>query len=272
MWMFLACAGLALAQTPPESPGDPVESAAALAFHDQLGAAKTAINRGANSRALALLEELSERLHSGEQPPLSIAQEALVFLGDLRYLDGDQDGAREVFHEVLLADPAHVISPYHHTQDVRAFFALVREQVEDEIAQRPDPIPIPPPAPPPLPLVGYAPFGIPQLSEGRATSGVVFGGLQIAFAATSISTYILIDRANGPADRPGGHPFNWTREEIPQRVRALRYGVQWPSSALFYATWVASVIDANQYWNRSHRAARPVVYLTPNSIGMAGRF
>jgi hypothetical protein len=227
------------------------------AFHDQLAAAKLAINRGENPLARAILESLADRLENGETPPASIAREALVYLGDLRYIAGEQSGAREAFRMVLLDAPEHVISPYHHTEDVRAFFALIRDQVEAEIALRPAPVPVPVPPPtrvPAMPVWGYAPLGIPQLASGRTARGILYGSSQIALAATSIGTFILVDRANRS---PDGHPFNWTEAEVQRRVPVLRYGVQWPATTLVYSIWLFSVIDAAISWSRDHPRTAP---------------
>ncbi|MCB9676846.1 MAG: tetratricopeptide repeat protein [Alphaproteobacteria bacterium] len=271
MWMIAALIGLAGAAPSPGPDPGPAETGASMAFHDQLAAAKAEINRGNDTEARALLEALARRLDAGERPPTPIAHEALVYLGDLRYVAGEQDGAREAFRTVLLDEPDHVISPYHHTEDVRAFFALVRDQVEAEIARRPPPVPVPVPKPPPVPIYAYAPLGIPQIADGRAPRGVLFGGLQLLFATTSIGTYAITKRANTDPTGPGGHPFNWQPDQVPRRVAALRYGVQWPSTVLFYATWAGSVLEANAEWRKAHRASA-TVGVTPGGIVVHGRF
>ncbi|MEZ4319705.1 MAG: hypothetical protein R3F61_19470 [Myxococcota bacterium] len=273
MWMLAAWIGSASAEPPPSPPEGTVETNASMAFHDVLAAAKASIDRGANADARAMLEGLAKRLDAGEEPPRSIAHEALVYLGDLRYLAGEQDGARQVFRRVLLEDPAHVISPYHHTEDVRAYFALVRDQVEKELAAIPPPDPVPIPRIPPLPLHGYLPFGAPQFAQGRGTRGVLFGGMQLAFAATSVTTYVITNRANVDPGGTAGHPFNWSADQVPSRVASLRYGVQWPATALFYAAWAGSIVEASAGWRRSHRVQpAATLVVTPSGVVVGARF
>ncbi len=287
MWMTALMVGLMGVSSPAsaqDAPGEPAlvpgeapeeESAAdpTAAFHDQLAAAKLAINAGDNARARAILESLSERLEAGEEPPSAIAREALVYLGDLRYISGEQSAARQAFRAVLLDAPDHVISPYHHTEDVRAFFALVREQVEAEIALRPDPVPDPvpqlqPQRVPPMPVWGYAPLGIPQLATGRTGRGILYGSSQVALAATSIGTYILTRRVNRP---PGeDHPFNWSADEVQQRVPLLRYGVQWPATTLAYGVWMLSVLDSAISWGRDHPRIAPNTTVRVRRTGSSG--
>lgn len=242
--MLLALLAGTLAQTPGPLPAAP---GGGEPFHDELTLAKQSIWDGDYTDARSRLEGLAERLESGETPGDPIAHEALVFLGDVQFLLGEKDAARETFRSVLLIDPDHTISPYDHGEDVRALFALVREEVRRQLAALPPP---PEPDPPalrvrePMSPALFAPFGIPQLHQRRRTAGVELALLQGSLAAGSLVSLIVIDRYNR-VPSPG-------RPNLPrERVQALRYGVQWPLTFGFYATWALGVADAT----RRHRAA-----------------
>jgi hypothetical protein len=272
MWMALAWWAAARAE-PPSGPGSDAPVGQTLAFHDQLFLAKQQLQRGELSSALASLTGLRDRLDAGETPPPSIAHEALVFLGDAQLTAGDSDAARVSFRRVLLAEPDHVVSPYHHTEEVRAFFALVREAVRQEIAGAPPPPPEPVPRRPPLPVWGYAPLGVPQLVRGRTAAGVMHGGAQGGLLACSIATYVFIRRAN--EDPLDGHPFNWTEAEVQARVPLYRRAVQWPCTAAFYGAWAVSVVDAGLEWQRSDHPDRPrsvSVAIVPGGVMVGGVF
>lgn len=234
----------ALGQEPLHGPGE--------AFHDALTSAKQALYDGEHTVARVRLEALVARLDAGERPADGLGDEALVFLGDLSLLLGDKEAAREAFRRVLLADPDHVINPYDHGEDVRALFALVREEVRREIALRP-----PPPPPEPvegpgrLPLAGYLPLGIPQAQQRRPGAAWAWGLAQGALAGGSVATFVFLDRANRvPED---------LSVEKRGRIDRVRFGVQFPLTLGFYALWGGSVLDARRHWRREHRLGTPQV-------------
>lgn len=239
--MLPAVLAVALAQSPPAGPGEP--------FHDALSTAKEALYEGDHEGARELLRTLAARLDGGEDPGRSLAAEALVFLGDLELLLGEKERARAVFRVVLLEEPDHVISPYDHGEDVRALFALVREDVRRELAAR-APVDVPEvpalPPPPPFPATGYLPFGAPQAAQGRSGPALGFGVGQVATATGSLVAYALINRSNHRPDDARSIPRG--------RVQALRYGVQFPLTFAFYGLWGASVLDARRHW----RSQRPL--------------
>ena len=77
----------------------------------------------------------------------AVRQEARIYLGELSFTDGDQEGARTLFAAVFNEDAAAQIDPFRHPPDVCLFFEYVR-------LSRPPP---PKPVPPPLWLSGQLP-------------------------------------------------------------------------------------------------------------------
>lgn len=262
MWTVLLA--LAVAQVSPET-------GSTGAFHDELARAKQLIFAGDPPQAREILEALATRLEAGEQPPMPLAFESLVYLGDLQFTEGDTGSARETFRSVLLEDPEHTISPYHHSEDVRAFFALLRERVRKELAAIPVPEPQPPPPVPErrrLPLWGYMPFGVPQLRQQRPVAGLGYAAAQGLFAAGSIGTYVWIVTVNRNPDK---HPLGWTEDQVGRRVQTVRFGAQLPLTAAFYATWGLSVLDGAGTWSRTQRT-QVSLRVTPGQVTLSGTF
>lgn len=269
MWLALACGMSAGAQVPPAP--DPAPAGAPTSFEDQLARARELLAQGDPDGAIVLLEDLRDRLDGGEGVPRTSAHDALVHLGDAQFLRGEKDDARESFRRILLENPEYAISPYHHTEDVRAYFALVRDAVEKERASLP-PVPIPPPPrTPPLPWWGYAPLGIPQIGAGRTGRGAVYAGLQAGCAAGSIATSVVLGRVN--RDPLSGHPYDWTPDQVQRRSTQLKYGVQWPLTLGFYAAWMVSVVDAGTSWKRHASPVTDVrLQVGPGAVAVGGRF
>jgi hypothetical protein len=236
--MLLCLLMWALAADAPPPPG--------VAFHDALGAAKDAVYEGAYERALATLEALEDRLRAGEEPGRILATEAMLYLGDVRFVLDDPASAREAFTWILERHPDTTMSPYDHGEDVRSLFALVREEVErTRPLPPPDPDPVDPPEPPvlrPLPARYYLPFGVARWSD-RGAGPRWNSALQLTLAAGSIGSFVLLDRVNRESteERTG-----WTEEQ----VRVGRYGVQWPLTVGFYAAWGYSVYRAAHSWRQ----------------------
>lgn len=235
--MLAVLLAVALAQAPPVGPGE--------AFHDALAHAKQAAWDGEYETAEAALQALADRLDRGEDPGDVLASEALLHLGDAQFVLGRKDDARATFRRVLEGDPDHTMSPYDHGEDVRALFALVREEV-----LRDRPLPPPPPQLPtlraaPLRPMHFLPFGAPQAHQ-RRRSARQHAFLQGGLAVGSLATFVVLDVVNRPPDR---RP-SWT----PEQVTAARFGVQIPLTAAFYAAWAWSVGDGLR-----HRRDHPVV-------------
>lgn len=248
-----------------------VEAPSTGSFHDELSTAKQLLFEGRTADALAIFDALAARLEGGERPPLSLANEALVYRGDVQFTQGDPAAARASFRRVLEAVPDYTVSPYHHGEDVRALFALVREQVQQEIASRPPEILPQPPVEPRrrrLPLWGYAPLGLPQFNQGRPGAGAAHLTVQSLFAAASIGSYTWIVVVNR---NPEGHPFGWDEEKLARRVQTMRFGAQLPSTALFYGAWLISSLDGAGTWRREQRSKTGVrVGLAPNGFVVSG--
>lgn len=269
MWLALACGMSAGAQVPPAP--EPAPAGDSSSFEGQLDRARGLLAQGDPDRAVVLLEQLRDRLDGGEPIARAIAHDALVHLGDAQFLRGEQDEARQSFRRILLENPDYIISPYHHTEDVRAYFALVRDAVEKERASLP-PVPLPPPVrTPPLPWWGYAPLGVPQIGAGRTGRGAAYAAIQAGCAAGSIATAVVLGRVN--RDPLPGHPYDWTPEQVQRRSTQLKYGVQWPLTLGFYAAWTVSVVDAGSSWKRTASPASTMtVGIGPRGVALGGRF
>jgi hypothetical protein len=122
------------------------------------------------------------------------------------------------------------------------------------------------------PVWGYAPFGVPQFQQQKPVRGAVYASLQVAFAATSVAAWFLVDAKQIPRPDDAGRlpPFS---EHAAMRDEALllRNGLSLPSAAAFYVTWIISVADGAASWKR-HRRPRPVVTIAPRPGGASLEF
>jgi hypothetical protein len=218
-------------------------------FASVLEIAKQRYFQGESTEARELLQGLQLRLYAGEEADWSSIVEALIYLGEIYYVQGDQDQAQMAFQYLLERDPTTPISPYHHAIEVVNLFELVRTTV---IANRKVEVPVPVPEPiverTPAPIWTFAPFGVPQLTQGRTALGLFYGGLQVGLGATSLALFPYLDKVNRGGD---DHPAGWDDPEVTARVQQRRYAWQWPATFGFYAVWGISMIDAAR-WHQRH--------------------
>jgi hypothetical protein len=231
---------------PGSAPGTPIDPS----FEGVLDTAKQKYFRGESSEARELLEGLQLRLYAGEEADWSSVVEALTYLGEIYYVQGDQDQAQMAFRFVLERDPSTPISPYHHAIEVVNLFELVRRNVVASRIVTPVPVPVPVTRRSPAPLSTFVPFGVPQLAQRRTALGVLYGSLQLGFGVASVALFPFLDRINGDGGG-SGHPLGWEPPEISDRVQRRRYLLQWPATFAFYTTWGVSVIDAAR-WHQRH--------------------
>lgn len=235
-----------------EPTGDPVGQEQAEdqgSFSSVLEEAKQRYFQGEPDAARDLLEGLQLRLHAGEEPDWESTVEALTYLGEIYFVQGNQDSAEIVFRYLLGRDIETPISTYHHPIEVVNLFELVRAQIK---ATQPEPGPVP------APMSTYLPLGIPQLAQGRTGIGVVYGGLQAALGASSIILYLRADSLNGAEPRVRLRGPQDKQEETVDRLK--RY--QWPATFGFYTIWAISTIDAAR-WHQRHLGRQRTVTLAP---------
>jgi hypothetical protein len=268
--LLLACLA-ANAASPGASPAPPEPVGAAdSSFDTVLREAKQRYFQGEPEAARELLQGLQLRLYAGEEAPWDTVVEALTYLGEIHYVQGNQQQAEIAFRYLLERDPEAPISPFHHTIEVVNLFELVRTTVLSERETEPVERPMVP-----APFSTYLPLGIPQLAQGRTGGGLLYGGLQAALGVTSLVAYVNVRGSNSQQrQRPRDEP-----DELARQVDQLRYGVQWPATFGFYMLWGISTIDAARWHQRHLGRQRPVTLgvspagpLGGSSLVLSGEF
>jgi hypothetical protein len=204
-------------------------------FAEVLQVALEGYSRGDHAEAKRLLESLRQRVALDAAVDPELAAEALIYLGEIRYGEGDYEAASAAFREVLARNPEQPVNPYRHPPEVVGLYELVRQSVlrdREAAALR---------AVKPYPLWGYAPFGLPQFATDRPRRAAVYGVLQAGFGLASLASYAHLRYTNNPdrvdPDDAAAHVQGLQRE---------RFFVQWPVTLGFYATWALSVADGRR--------------------------
>lgn len=235
---------------PADNPGEtPIDSS----FQEVLQEAKQRYFQGEPIQARDLLQGLQLRLYAGEQVEWDSVVEAMTYLGEIYYVQGEHAQAELVFSYLLERDIETPISPYHHTIEVVSKF----ESVRDTLRRNPRVIEPTLPSSVPAPLTTYLPLGIPQFAKGRTGLGIVYGGLQTGLAVASIGLYVQADGINQP---PPHRQPQLTQEEREATVEQLRL-YQWPTTFGFYTLWAISAIDAARWHQRHLGRQRPLTVL-----------
>jgi hypothetical protein len=229
----------------------------------RLQAAKVAytIHRD-DETATSILTSIIVRAQALGDVPFSIKATALAYLGEIQLAADKREDAHATFRLILYEDPTWKISPFDHPREVLGEFEIVRREVVEEqalIKERTRKYPV----------WGYAPFGVPQFQQQRPARGAVYATLQVAFAATSVAAWFLIDAKQipDPTTTDNLPPFS---EHAAMREEALLYrnAMSFPAAAAFYVTWIVSVADGAMTWQRQ-RKPRPVMTLAPRPGGAA---
>lgn len=255
MWFHLAVQAAGAQETAAQPPMEAQDFAAALT------AAKQSFFRGQHQDAVTRLSALNVRILKGEPVPARLRNETRTWLGEVLFRLGRSDEARLAFRQLLEEDPDWPIDEYQHSVEVVAVFYDVRRQVQAERADRDVATQAPPRRPPAWTLL---PFGIAQFIDDRPVAGTTQLILQTALATTSLATFAELDRTNVPEI---GHPEGWTEEQIVARQQALRWGVQYPATALLYVASVAGVLEARGHWRRHE--VQVTALLDPDAPGIA---
>lgn len=219
---------------PPDPPPDEDHT-----FERVLETAKGEYFSGEADRAKTLLQGLQLRLYSGEEPPWDVVVDAMIYLGEIYYFEGEVEEAKAVFRFVLEQDLEAPISPYSHSLEVVNQFELVRADVLADRRAAP-----PPPERTPLPAWAFLPLGVPQFGQRRVGAGFVYGGLQVGLASASIGMRLRLARLN---------PLEGAQLAPTEQLLTEKFLYQWPSTFGFYLMWGVSTLDASRYHSRPFR-------------------
>jgi tetratricopeptide (TPR) repeat protein len=234
LWAALGARGAWAAEGPdtPAASGPAPADAWATRLDDAVRAYQLGQRDDARSAFAALAVE--------PEAPAALRQEARVYLGELLYTEGDEDGARRFFEQVLLADPAYTLDPFTHPPDVCGYFDYVRAYLGPA---KPPPVEPPPPVPvrlPATPPSAFLPLGVYQLREGRTGAGLGLLGSQLAFVGSNAALWVLLAL---------DHSYTAGDAAEERRLKAMRAwtGV---TAAGFYTSWVWGMSDATRHWRR----------------------
>lgn len=209
--------------------------------------------RGEVDEARTAFRKLVADAEATEDGAPEVWAEALMFLGEIAYLDGDRDAADAAFRLVAQALPDHRPSSYDHPDEVVGAYEIVRADVATERRLRAEAARA---NRRPLPWWGYAPFGAPQFGQGRHARGAVYATLQVGLAAASIAAWVRIDQELKGFDELDDNA------QIGARQRAIRFRDTWsiPTAAAFYVVWGISALDGGLSWRKDQRV--------PDTIGV----
>lgn len=168
--------------------------------------------------------------------PLAVRQEARIYLGELAFTDGDQEGARLLYEAIFAEEPSAQIDPFRHPPDVCLFFEYVR-------LSRPQP---PPPPPPPAeflprpPVSAWAPFGAYHFGHEHRGRGFAYAGGQLALLTTNLVLVSVLAQDSSYVEGD---------EAAARRLSQLR-GASFAAGTSFYILWATSVFDAHIQWRQ----------------------
>ena len=163
--------------------------------------------------------------------PETIQQEARIYIAEILLVEGNVEGARSYFHEVLEVNPNYNIDRFRHPPEVCMEFDYTNAQWKQR--QPPPSLTTTNPN-----LSKFAPFGIYQFQRKQTVKGVVFSGLQLGTAITSITLFSYLQQ------NPG---YNQNDLEEKARLETM-LTIQRASAIGFYTLWLMSSIDAQRSW------------------------
>ena len=168
-----------------------------------------------------------------------LRMQARVYLGEIFYVEGDEEAAFKAFEAVLSEDPNFRIDPFRHPPDVCGFFEVVRASTTPGRAT-----PLVTPPPPGLAANAWMGFGQYQRTHGERTHGRLLLGGQLVTGAVSLVSYgvLLADREYADDDPE--------KKRHLQRLRLL----QWGATTGFWGIYAWGMVDAQ----RDHAAEQRV--------------
>lgn len=239
------------AEAPPLSPVAPPPPNA----RERLDQAVRAYQLGKRQQARDILVAL---VNDPAIEDTQIRQQARIYLGELLYVSGDEEGARRFFELVLDDDPTYIIDPFRHPPDVCGYFNYVRSYkvpVTGGGTLLPDPL-----ERPAVPGLAWAPFGVYHLSEGAPLRGTLYA---LGGTAAGTASLLLFYRLSGDRSWPEGDEIERARL---RRLKLAQYG----TTAGFYGLWGVSIVDAHTHWRRRHPLEAAT--LPAPALNLSGRF
>jgi hypothetical protein len=220
---------------------------------------------GGHVEALRALEDLLNHLTAHTTTAGQTVVKTMTYIGEIRYLLGDYDGARDIFNVLLTEFPDTELSSFEHPDTIVGMFERVRRE-------RTPPAPISAPASlKALPFWSYAPIGIPQFIAGDTRKGLLHGSAQLLFAAGSLATYAHLVSINGTS----GAPKQWSVEQFTENsttIQSERFLIQWPLTFAFYGTWYLSHRDARRTHFKGQETPTLSLISTGNGLEIHGRY
>ena len=163
--------------------------------------------------------------------PQSVQQEARIYIAEILLVEGNVEGARSYFHEVLEINPSYNIDRFRHPPEVCMEFDYTNAQWKQR--QPPPSISTTNPI-----LSKFAPFGIYQFQRNRTVKGLVYSGLQLGTAITSITLFSYLQQ------NPG-----YNQNDLDEKAHLETIlTIQRASAVGFYTLWLMSSIDAQRSW------------------------
>lgn len=209
-------------------PANAVEKIALQVALTDLNDAVESYQMGNRTEALQALLSIA----TDAQYPQTIQQEARIYIGEILYLEGNIDGAREYFMETLVTDAEYNIDRFRHPPEICAEFDLVNAQFRQRTPQAP-------------PIIEsnrkwtrFAPFGMYQMQRGQTWKGLIYGGTQLT---TGVSSIVLF---NYLTQNPGYNANDTANQQHLENMLRLQRG----SAIAFYSVWILSSIDAQRDW------------------------
>lgn len=163
--------------------------------------------------------------------PQSIQQEARIYIAEILLVEGNIEGSRNYFHEVLEINPDYNIDRFRHPPEVCMEFDYTNAQWK----QRQPPTTMIPTGPV---LSRFAPFGIYQFQRKQTVKGLLYSGLQLGTAITSITLFSYLQQ------NPGYNQNDLDKKTHLETVLTI----QRASAIGFYTLWLVSSIDAQRSW------------------------
>lgn len=218
--------------TAPQGLSDPPPERSAA---DRLNDAVMAYQAGHREDARNALAELVN--DPALDDPL-LRQRARVYLGEVLYVEGQEDAAFRAFEQVLEFDPGFRIDPFEHPPDVCGFFEVVRAST---ISLRP----VLPPPPRPLPATAWMGFGLYQRGHGHKTAGNLLLASEAVLGATSVVAFGLM-----------AYDRRWSKDNPAEHTRILTtMAVQWTAGLGFWGLYAAGTVNAHRDWREQGTTA-----------------
>jgi hypothetical protein len=174
----------------------------------------------------------------------SVQQEARIYLGEVVYTRGDEEGARKIFEQVLAIDPDFQVDPFRHPPEILTQFEIARSSVS--------------PFPRPEPFRAkfaetLVPAGWYQLRYGRPAKGTTFLIAQTGLTAVSLTMWISL-----LPDVERRYNVGSLEERSAQQRTTVQLITGWAAAG----TYLWGFLDAQNQWraerNRNLAADLPI--------------